>query len=147
MDQRNRQSAVGRREEEVCMKVAFSTEDGKTVDSHFGRCGCFSIFELDAEGYRWLMARVITDKDNQAESDKIDRRVEAVKDCTLLFTCQIGPTAAAKVTRAGIMPLKVEEGTDIMGQLERLRLMLAGKPPLWLAKALRKPEEEGGVAG
>ncbi|WP_438446516.1 nitrogen fixation protein NifX [Gorillibacterium sp. sgz5001074] len=123
------------------MKVAFATEDGKHVDAHFGRCGCFSVFELDAEGYRWLTARSIADKADQIESDKIEKRVEAVKDCTLVFLCQIGPTAAAKVTRAGVMPLKVEEGTEILGQLARLQEMLKHKPPLWLAKAMRKPEE------
>lgn len=124
------------------MKVAFATEDGKKVDSHFGRCGCFSIFDVNAEGYRWLLAREVSDTLGQVESDRIERRVDAVKDCTLVFMCQIGATAAARVTRQGVMPLKVEEGTEIIGQLERLQEMLRNKPPLWLAKALRKAEEE-----
>jgi nitrogen fixation protein NifX len=124
------------------MKVAFATEDGKRVDSHFGRCGCFSIFEVNAEGYHWLQAREISDASAQVESDRIEQRVDAVKDCTLLFMNQIGPTAAARVTRQGVMPLKVEEGADIIGQLERLKEMLSTKPPLWLAKAMRKAEEE-----
>lgn len=123
------------------MKVAFATEDGKRVDSHFGRCACFSIFEINEHSYQWLKAREIAENSSQVESEKIDKRVEAVKDCTLLFVCQIGPTAAAKVTRAGVMPLKVEEGTDIVGQLERLQAMLQNKPPLWLVKAMRKAEE------
>jgi nitrogen fixation protein NifX len=124
------------------MKVAFATEDGKRVDSHFGRCSCFSIFEINEHEYQWLKAREITEANVNVESEKIDRRVEAVKDCTLLFVCQIGPTAAAKVTRSGVMPLKVEEGTEIMGQLDRLQAMLQNKPPLWLVKAMRKAEEE-----
>lgn len=123
------------------MKVAFATEDGKRVDAHFGRCGCFSIFEVNADEFRWLQAREIVEGRDQIESDKIDKRVDAVKDCTLLFICAIGATAAAKVTRSGIMPLKVEEGTEIVGQLERLQDMLKNKPPLWLAKAMRKAEE------
>ncbi|MNC69243.1 hypothetical protein D3C75_1199130 [compost metagenome] len=75
------------------------------------------------------------------ESEKNERRVELVKDCTLLFVCQIGPAAAAKVTRSGVMPLKVEEGAEVLGQLDRLQAMLANKPPLWLVKAMRKAEE------
>ncbi|MDF2926224.1 MAG: nitrogen fixation protein NifX [Paenibacillaceae bacterium] len=124
------------------MKIAFATEDGKRVDSHFGRCSCFSIFDINAEDYRWLEAREIAEVSSGVESEKIDKRVDAVKDCVLLFLCQIGPTAAAKVTRAGVMPLKVEEGADIVGQLERLQNMLKTKPPLWLVKAMRKTEEE-----
>lgn len=125
------------------MKVAFATEDGKRVDSHFGRCACFSVFEIDADQYKWLEAREIPEAGVEIESEKIERRVEAVKDCTLLFVCQIGPSAAAKVTRSGVMPLKVEEGAEIMGQLDRLQAMLQNKPPLWLMKAMRKAEEEG----
>lgn len=124
------------------MKVAFATEDGKLVDSHFGRCTCFSVFDINTEDYRWLEAREISENNVNVESEKIDRRVDAIKDCTLLFLCQIGPAAAAKVTRAGVMPLKVEEGTEIMGQMERLQTMLRNKPPLWLVKAMRKVEEE-----
>lgn len=120
------------------MKVAFATEDGKRVDSHFGRCACFSVFEINESEYQWLAAREISETGLQVESEKIEKRVDAVKDCTLLFVCQIGPTAAARVTRAGVMPLKVEEGTEIVGQLERLQTMLKNKPPLWLVKAMRK---------
>lgn len=124
------------------MKVAFATEDGKRVDSHFGRCMVFSVFEVNEKGYKWLEAREVSEQSIQVESEKNERRVELVKDCTLLFICQIGPTAAAKITRAGVMPLKVEEGTEVIGQLERLQAMLANKPPLWLVKAMRKAEEE-----
>lgn len=124
------------------MKVAFATEDGKRVDSHFGRCSCFSIFEVNENQYQWLKAREVSEGGVRVESEKIERRVDAVRDCTLLFVCQIGPAAAAKVTRAGVMPLKVEEGAEIIGQLERLQAMLQNKPPLWLVKAMRKTEEE-----
>ncbi|MDF2936294.1 MAG: hypothetical protein K0Q90_1667 [Paenibacillaceae bacterium] len=123
------------------MKVAFATEDGKRVDSHFGRCMIFSVFEVDDKGYKWLEAREVSEQNIQVESEKNERRVELVKDCTLLFVCQIGPAAAAKVTRSGVMPLKVEEGTEVVGQLDRLQTMLGNKPPLWLVKAMRKAEE------
>ena len=123
------------------MKVAFATEDGKRVDSHFGRCMVFSVFEVDGQSYRWLEPREVSEQNIQVESEKNERRVDLIKDCPLLFVCQIGPAAAAKVTRSGVMPLKVEEGTEIVGQLERLVAMLANKPPLWLVKAMRKAEE------
>lgn len=122
------------------MKVAFASENGKQVDAHFGRCSSFSIFEVDDQGYKWLCAREISESAG-LESEKIDRRVDAVRDCTLLFLCQIGPSAAAKITRAGIMPLKVEEGTVVVDQLERLREMLSTRPPIWLKKAMLRTEE------
>ncbi|MNP69726.1 Dinitrogenase iron-molybdenum cofactor [compost metagenome] len=96
---------------------------------------------MDSQSYRWLEPREVSEQNIQMESEKNERRVDLIKDCTLLFVCQIGPAAAAKVTRSGVMPLKVEEGTEIVGQLERLVAMLANKPPLWLVKAMRKAEE------
>lgn len=124
------------------MKVAFASKDGKSVNAHFGSCKSFSIFEISDKEYRWLEAREICSAcgDKENESNKTEKRVDAIKDCTLLFINQIGPAAAARVTRTGIMPLKVEEGTPIVGQLERLLEMLQNRPPIWLAKALRKSD-------
>lgn len=124
------------------MKVAFASKTGKLVDTHFGKCESFSIFEISENEYRWVEAREIgcSCGENESDSNKTEKRVDAIKDCTLLFINQIGPAAAARVTRTGIMPLKVEEGTPIVGQLERLLELLRNKPPVWLVKALRKSE-------
>ncbi|CCQ92507.1 Protein NifX [[Clostridium] ultunense Esp] len=128
------------------MKVAFATEDGSLVNSHFGQCNTFIIYEVTLDGYRLDGVREIMGKKEEEgdEYGRLDRRIDAIEDCTLLFITQIGPSAAARVTRKKIMPIKVEEGTPILQQLDRLLVMLHTKPPLWLAKALKhqKGEEE-----
>ncbi|MEO3947390.1 NifB/NifX family molybdenum-iron cluster-binding protein [Gorillibacterium sp. CAU 1737] len=123
------------------MKVAFASMDGKTVDAHFGHCERFTILEIDEVGYRYVESRDVSHRQGEGEVDKIENRVAAVADCTLLFICQIGPAAAARVTRRGVMPIKVVQGTRVSEQLEQLHAKLAHQPPLWLVKAMRQAEQ------
>lgn len=129
------------------MKVAFASMDGKTVDAHFGHCERFTILQMDESGYHYLESRDIPLRADIGEVDKIEERVAAVEDCTLLFICQIGPAAAARITRKGVMPIKVTMGTRLSEQLEQLHEKLKNNPPLWLVKAMRQAEQAGHPAG
>ncbi|QWU15165.1 nitrogen fixation protein NifX [Paenibacillus sophorae] len=130
------------------MKVAFATDDGVRVNAHFGQSSMFAIYNLTKGSSELLELRRIPDIAAQDEMGKIDSRIEAIEDCTLIFLMQIGASAAAKVTRRKIMPVKVPFGSPIDEQVKRLEEMLQGKPPMWLAKVLRAEEEEGaGVNG
>lgn len=125
------------------MKVAFASMDGKTVDAHFGHCERFTILHIDQTGYHYLESRDVPHEAGEGEVDKIENRVAAVADCTLLFICQIGPAAAARVTRKGVMPVKVALGTRVSEQLEQLLDKLKNNPPLWLVKAMKQAEQAG----
>ncbi|MEO5354385.1 MAG: hypothetical protein H7835_14385 [Magnetococcus sp. XQGC-1] len=48
----------------------------------------------------------------------------------------IGGPAAARVTRKGVLPLKVTDGTTATLWLDNLRRVLAGTPPPWLRHSL-----------
>ncbi|MRN56151.1 nitrogen fixation protein NifX [Paenibacillus monticola] len=124
------------------MKVAFATDDGIRVNAHFGQSPMFAIYNVTKRGGELVELRKLPEIQHQDESGKIDSRLEAVEDCTLIFIMQIGASAAAKVTRRKIMPVKVPLGSSIEEQVKRLVEMLQGKPPMWLAKVLRAEEEE-----
>lgn len=124
------------------MKVAFATDDGIRVNAHFGQSPLFAIYNVTKRGGELVELRKLPEIQYQDESGKIDSRLEAVDDCTLIFIMQIGASAAAKVTRRKIMPVKVPLGSSIEEQVKRLVEMLQGKPPMWLAKILRAEEEE-----
>ncbi|GJM74852.1 hypothetical protein HMSSN036_70680 [Paenibacillus macerans] len=68
-------------------------------------------------------------------------RISLIGDCTLVFLMQIGASAAARVTRRKMMPVKVPPGVPIKEQIARLLEMLRGKPPMWLSKVLLAEEE------
>lgn len=131
------------------MKVAFATDDGIRVNAHFGQSPMFAVYNVTKAGGELVELRKLPVLLNQDEAGKIDSRLESIGDCTLIFIMQIGASAAARVTRRKIMPVKVQMGSPIDEQVKRLVEMLQGKPPMWLAKVLRAEEEgisEGGEA-
>lgn len=117
------------------MKVAFSSTNSTDIDAHFGQCPFFTIYEIKDNNYSLFEIRKV-EEESLNELNRIEARVDLIKDCKLVFITQIGPTAAAKVTNKKIMPVKVNHGTAIFEQMEKLVTMFRTKPPIWLAKAM-----------
>ncbi|OME00508.1 nitrogen fixation protein NifX [Paenibacillus odorifer] len=128
------------------MKVAFATEDGIRVNAHFGQSPMFAIYKVTKSGGELIDLRKLPTILNQDEAGKIESRLEVVEDCTLIFIMQIGASAAARVTRRKIMPVKVPPGSPIDEQVKRIVEMLQGKPPMWLAKVLHAENETEGAS-
>jgi len=126
------------------MKVAFATTDGINVDEHFGRCGRFVICELTKDGVRRLDERVFADgRDEAVEStkglgkahdDAVEAKVEALADCGIIYVTNIGGPSAARLSRRGIMPVKVKEAVGIEESVRKLLETIKGSPPPWLRK-------------
>ncbi|AUH02415.1 NifB/NifX family molybdenum-iron cluster-binding protein [Pectobacteriaceae bacterium CE70] len=116
--------------------VAFASQDGLTINGHFGQCRLFFIYAFEGE-YSWLYAlrRYPGESPDQEGNDV---RADLLKDCHLLFCEAIGGPAAARIIRHNIHPVKVTPGTSISSQREMLQTMLAGDLPPWLAKRLGK---------
>ncbi|WP_340397319.1 nitrogen fixation protein NifX [Paenibacillus sp. FSL E2-0202] len=128
------------------MKVAFATEDGIRVNAHFGQSPMFAIYKVTKGGGELIGLRKLPTILNQDEAGKIESRLEVVEDCTLIFIMQIGASAAARVIRRKIMPVKVPPGSPIDEQVKRIVEMLQGKPPMWLAKVLHAENEAEGAS-
>lgn len=124
------------------MKVAFATQDLKRVDAHFGWAKNIAIYELTPTGSTFIEA-VQFDGDLQEDGneDKLAPKIEAIKDCALLYVAAIGGSAAARVVANKIHPVKVSGPDDIEETLVKLQEVLNGTPPPWLRKALMKDQE------
>jgi nitrogen fixation protein NifX len=124
------------------MKVAFATQDLKRVDAHFGWAKNIAIYEISPEDYRFIEA-VQFDGDLQEDGneDKLAPKIEAIKDCAILYVAAIGGSGAARVVAAKIHPMKVPQPEPIAELLDKLRNVLRGVPPPWLRKALLKGQE------
>lgn len=119
------------------LRIAFATGDGAAVDQHFGWCDRFDVYEVTPDGATLVGTRPVTVPEVEGHTvEKIDVRVDAVRDCAILQVCAIGAAAAARVVNAGVMPVKVPEGTPVPESLEKLRTVLAGNPPPWLRRLL-----------
>jgi nitrogen fixation protein NifX len=123
------------------MKVAFATKSLDKVDDHFGHAKTLAIYDVDETGYRFLEYRHFEDVPDE-EYDKINQKVERIKDCAIVYVIAIGATAAARVVKAKIHPVKVNEPTPIEDILQKLVHTLKTNPPPWLKKALLDSKEK-----
>lgn len=116
---------------ESALRVAFATKDMEGVNAHFGGAKEFVVYNVSPEGYE--VSEVIkTDTSELEDDDKTDFRIRALKGVNIMYCESIGGTAAAKVIRSGIHPMKVNEPTPIEDILKTLVTMINGNPPPWI---------------
>jgi nitrogen fixation protein NifX len=129
-------------QEKRSMKVAFATQDLKRVDAHFGWAKNISIYELDEDGHAFIET-ISFDGDLQEDGneDKLGPKIEAVKDCAILYVAAIGGSGAARVVAQNIHPIKVSQPEAIEDLLNKLQHMLKGNPPPFIRKAMAKGKE------
>ncbi len=128
------------------MKVAFATTDGINVDEHFGRAGTFAVYELNDKDYRFVETRKFAEgRDTEIEStknmgqiheSKVEKKVDRLADCKIIYLTEIGGPSAARLAKRGIMPIKVKEIVSIKESLDKLLVTAQTSPPPWFKKAL-----------
>jgi nitrogen fixation protein NifX len=119
------------------LRIAVATTDGRAVDEHFGRCRRFDVYELDA-GQAYLAQTRDLGPSIGHDDGAVDSRLDAIRDCAIVHVTSIGPAAAARVVNAGVMPLKLPQDTPVAELVARLQAVLAGTPPPWLRKVMRR---------
>ena len=119
------------------MKVAFTSSSGETIDQHFGQCQNFHVWEIgpDEASQAAVICGITTEGD---EEDRISARANALADCAIVYTMQIGGPAAAKLVARKIHPMKTNTEVPIAEMVSKLQEVLRGNPPPWLRKALNK---------
>ncbi|MFB9267607.1 nitrogen fixation protein NifX [Bradyrhizobium erythrophlei] len=124
------------------MKVAFATQDLRRVDAHFGWARNIAIYDVAPSGHVFLkVVEFDGDLKEDGDEDKLAPKIEAIKDCTILYVAAIGGSGAARVVANNIHPIKVNKPENILVLLEKLERVLKGTPPPWLRKALAKDQK------
>jgi nitrogen fixation protein NifX len=121
------------------MKVAFATKDLVSIDEHFGWAKQFAVYDITKDGFK--LAEVVKSEESpENEDDKINSKIDAVRGCAIVYCQAIGPTAAARVVKAQIHPIKVEKVIPIEEALNSLVAMLNGNPPPWIKRIIAREE-------
>src|SRR5208337_2956644 len=124
------------------MKVAFTTQDLQRVDAHFGWAKNIAVYDVRPDGYDFVETFTFDgDLQEDGNEDKLAPKIEAIKDCAILYVAAIGGSGAARVVANNIHPMKVNQPEEIAGLLTKLEDVLKGTPPTWLRKALAKDQE------
>jgi nitrogen fixation protein NifX len=122
------------------MKIAFTTSDRVHINAHFGWAREIDVYEISDEGYQFLETlKFEGDLKEDGNEDKITPKLEALNDCTIVYVTAIGGSAAARLIKKGVTPVKAKsEEEEISEVLNKLVTTLKGNPPPWLRKALRQ---------
>ena len=88
-----------------------------------------AIYELTPDGHKFIKAiQFDGDLKEDGNEDKLAPKIEAIKDCAILYVAAIGGSAAARVVANKIHPVKVDEPDDIDETLGKLKDVLNGHP-------------------
>lgn len=124
------------------MRVAFATQDQQRVDAHFGWARHLAVYEIDARGYHFVQDHAFGDDlAEDGNEDKLAPKLDAIRDCAIVYVAAIGGSAAARVVASKIHPIKVAQPEPILDLLDKMQLVLQGTPPPWLRKALTKGQD------
>ncbi len=122
------------------MKVGFATNDNILINDHFGWAKNFAIYEINKNGFKFLENRYF--EEEVEELNKIDKKIEGLRDLKIIFVESIGGTAAARVVKSGIHPVKSKPNDKIEAVMEELQTVLSKNPPPWLKKIILKESGE-----
>ena len=122
------------------MKVGFATNDNILINDHFGWAKNFAIYEINKDGFKFLENRYF--EEEIEELNKIDKKIEGLRDLKIIFVESIGGTAAARVVKSGIHPVKSKPNDKIEAVMEELQAVLSKNPPPWLKKIILKESGE-----
>ena len=121
------------------MKIAFATQDKERVDAHFGWAKSIVVYDVSPESHHFVESFEFGDTlEEDGDEDKLAPKLDAIKDCAILYVAAIGGSGAARVVAQKIHPIKVPQPESIVGILDKLQVVLQGTPPPWLRKALAK---------
>ncbi|MDR2099217.1 MAG: dinitrogenase iron-molybdenum cofactor biosynthesis protein, partial [Campylobacteraceae bacterium] len=82
------------------MKIAFASTDNIHINDHFGWCKCFYLYELQENSAVFLQAIHSYDEINE-EADKLNYKIECIKEADIVCASHIGPRASLMVKNAG----------------------------------------------
>lgn len=121
------------------MKIAFTTSDRVHINAHFGWAKEIDVYEINQEGYQFLETLSFEgDLKQDGNEDKVTPKLDALNDCTIVYVSSIGGTAAAKLIKKGVTPVKAKSDEQKIAEvLDNLVTTLNGNPPPWLRKALQ----------
>ncbi|MGR5120389.1 NifB/NifX family molybdenum-iron cluster-binding protein [Vibrio astriarenae] len=114
--------------------VAFASNSGERLDGHFGSCIRLLIYHVSKVEKRLVEVKEI-DSDAKGEL-RTQHLVSLINECDLVFALSIGGAAAAKITRAGIHPIKAKAPIDIHDKIAEIQSAIDKGVAPWLSQRL-----------
>jgi nitrogen fixation protein NifX len=134
----------------MMLKIAFASTDQQKVDMHFGGAESLVIYDVspgraDLVGVMEFMKAEQVGEAGRAGvtdtvADKVIPKLEFVEGCAAVYAASIGSNSVRRLMKAGIQPVVVDEGHDIVDLLNEVSLALVYGGLPWVEKAKKKAE-------
>lgn len=118
------------------IRVAFATNDGETVNEHFGSARAFSVYGVTTE--RCDLLSLSEFSLDPSEEDRLQARIEFLTSCAAVYSYACGASAIRRLIAKGIQPIRVSEEAYISELLVALQREIKRGPGSWLAKAIAR---------
>jgi nitrogen fixation protein NifX len=119
------------------MNVVFASNDGVSVNEHFGWSKSFYLFEVMKDSSE-LLKCIDSSEEPEEEKAKLTYKIGTIEDADIMYCTQIGPTASKMIQASGIHPVRVTEGEKITDAIIKIQEMLNENTPLWLLRIYHK---------
>ncbi|MCW2284530.1 nitrogen fixation protein NifX [Rhodoblastus acidophilus] len=138
------------------LKIAFASTDQEKVDMHFGGAERLVIYDVspgraDLVGVmEFVKAEQVGEAGRagmtETVQDKVIPKLEFVDGCAAVYAASIGANSVRRLMKAGIQPIVVDEGHDIVDLLNEVSLALVYGGLPWVDKAKKKAEASSASA-
>jgi nitrogen fixation protein NifX len=125
------------------LKIAFCTDDMKTVNQHFGSAKTFAIYAVDMEQSTLLEVAEFGKLNQDGNEDKLSTKIALLDGCAAVYCEAVGASAIRQLMAAGIQPVKVYRGSQIGDLISDFQAELRTGPSAWVAKALARQGAAG----
>jgi len=123
---------------ETALKIAFATDDVKTVNQHFGSAKSFAVYTVNPEASELVEVAEFGKLEQDGNEDKLAAKIGLLDGCAAIYCEAIGASAIRQLVACGIQPVKVYRGSLIADLIEDFQNELRSGPSAWVAKALAR---------
>lgn len=118
------------------IRVAFATDDLRSINQHFGSAERFAIYAIEAGSSTLLEVAEFGSLAQDGNENKLLEKFVVLDGCVAVYSLAIGPSAVRQLMSLGIQPIKLLHPTPITRVLHELQHQLQQGPDGWLARAL-----------
>ena len=123
-------------QQQFFLRVGFASTDMKHVNQHFGSAKSLVIFGVNPDDANLLEVVGFDYLNHDENESKLGEKIEVLDGCVAVYSEAVGSSAAQKLLRAGIQPVKVHDDAEIEELIKYLQEEMLQGPSSWLAKAI-----------
>ena len=135
-------SVVGNSDGNLDLKIAFATDDGMSVNQHFGTTKAFAVYGINPERYQLITVAEFEGFDAEGVDDKLIAKLEFLDGCIAVYCRACGASAVSQLLDRHIQPLKVVDDLSIKELLNAFQRELNEGPSSWLAQAIKRQRSD-----